>query len=302
MTPSASFEARMPLTPPAVAPPPDVALAFDRMADGYDAAFTESLIGRAQRNVVWNALAMNFRAGNRVLELNCGTGEDALFLARRGVSVLGCDAAPRMITVAERRKSSGVSAASLDFRVLRNEELDAIQPSAPFDGAFSNFSGLNCVEDMSPVARQLARLVKPGGTALFCFSTRICLWEIAWYSLRGNFKKALRRVRGATLARLNELSIPVWYPTLSEIRRSFAPFFRLDSTQAVGLCVPPSYVEPWAQRHRSILRGLETMDQRLSTLPLLRALGDHMLLEFRRTTEPPIANRFTTTTTETTSR
>jgi ubiquinone/menaquinone biosynthesis C-methylase UbiE len=259
------------------------AAAFDRMADTYDATFTESLIGRAQRNVVWSALQRTFGPGDHVLELNCGTGEDALFLAKRGVSVLGCDASPRMIEIAERRRCQEAPNSSLEFCVLRNENADSLMPATPFDGVLSNFSGLNCVEDSSHIVRQLAHLVKPGGTALICISTRVCLWEIGWHAARVNFQKAFRRLRGTTIARLGEIAVPVWYPTISEIRRSFLPWFRLRSFQAVGLLVPPSYVEPWARHHKRILAWLESTDRVLSTWPVLRVIGDHVLLEFERT-------------------
>src|SRR5271168_5225153 len=144
----------------------EASAAFERMADTYDATFTESLIGRAQRNVVWDALRRTFRPGDHVLELNCGTGEDALFLAKRGVSVLGCDASARMIEIAERRKSLEAPGSSLEFRVLRNEDVDTLTPADHFDGIVSNFSGLNCVEDPSHVVRKLLHLVKPRATAL----------------------------------------------------------------------------------------------------------------------------------------
>jgi ubiquinone/menaquinone biosynthesis C-methylase UbiE len=259
------------------------AAAFDRMADTYDATFTESLIGRAQRNVVWSALQRTFGPGDHILELNCGTGEDALFLAKRGVSVLGCDASPRMIEIAKRRRCQEAPDSSLEFCVLRNENADSLMPATPFDGVLSNFSGLNCVEDSSHTVRQLAHLVKPGATALICISTRVCLWEIGWHAARGNFQKAFRRLRGSTVARFGEIAVPVWYPTISEIRRSFLPWFRLRSFQAVGLLVPPSYVEPWARHHKRILAWLESTDRVLSTWPVLRVIGDHVLLEFERT-------------------
>jgi ubiquinone/menaquinone biosynthesis C-methylase UbiE len=259
------------------------AAAFDRMADTYDATFTESSIGRAQRNVVWSALHRAFRPGDHVLELNCGTGEDALFLAKLGVSVLACDASPRMIEVAERRKSPKAPTSSIEFRLLRNEGVDTLTPATHFDGVVSNFSGLNCVEDPSLIVRKLTHLVKPGATALICISTRICLWEIAWYAVRGNFKKAFRRLRGTTLAQLGDITVPVWYPTIAAMRRSFAPWFRLRSFRAVGLFVPPSYVEPWARKHHSVLAWLEAMDRVFATWPILRGVGDHVLLEFERT-------------------
>jgi ubiquinone/menaquinone biosynthesis C-methylase UbiE len=256
--------------------------AFDRMAGSYDAIFTESTIGRAQRKVIWDALKRTFRAGDRVLELNCGTGEDALFLARREISALACDASAGMIAVAERRKSLEAPGASLQFRVLPNENLSLLQ-SSRFDGALSNFSGLNCVADPRQVALQLARLVKSGGPVLICISTRVCLWEIVWYLVQLKFSKAFRRVRGRTIAQLDQVCVPVWYPTIRRMRQLFSPGFRLCSVRAVGLFVPPSYVESWAREHQGLLAALEKMDQIFAGWPLLRSVGDHVLLEFERT-------------------
>jgi ubiquinone/menaquinone biosynthesis C-methylase UbiE len=259
-----------------------VPAAFDRMADTYDVTFTESSIGRAQRNVVWSSLQRLFRAGDRVLELNCGTGEDALFLAKRGISVIACDVSARMIEVAERRRLLEAPDSSLQFRVLRNEDVDALSPISTFDGVLSNFSGLNCIEDLSEVARNLSRLLKPGAVALICISTRVCLWEMAWYSARGNFTKAVRRLRGRAIARLDEITVPVWYPTIAGICKSFSPCFRLRSTRAVGLFVPPSYLEPWARKNTAVLGWLEGLDRVFSAWPVLRTIGDHVLLEFER--------------------
>jgi SAM-dependent methyltransferase len=187
-----------------------------------------------------------------------------------------------MIDVAKRRKPLQAPGGSLQFRVLRNEDLALLSFVPSFDGVLSNFSGLNCVEDPRQVARNLGRLVKPGGTALFCISTRVCLWEVAWYGARANFKKAFRRVRGRTVAQLDGISIPVWYPTIRRMRQAFSPWFRLRSTRAVGLFVPPSYVESWARKHMRALRVLEAMDRIFAGWPLLRGVGDHVLLEFTR--------------------
>ena len=48
---------------------PQAALAFDQMAQDYDEVFTRSLIGRAQRDAVWNVLTKTFRSGDHILEL-----------------------------------------------------------------------------------------------------------------------------------------------------------------------------------------------------------------------------------------
>jgi ubiquinone/menaquinone biosynthesis C-methylase UbiE len=267
----------------ATAPAQVAAVAFDRMASSYDVLFTESVIGRAQRQVVWEALKRAFHPGDRVLELNCGTGEDALFLAGRGVSVLGCDAAPGMIDVAARRLAEHAPCVPVEFRVLRNEDLATLSDTQRFDGVLSNFSGLNCVSNLPQVAATLGDLVRTGGAAVICLSSRLCLWEIAWYCAQAQFTKAFRRINGKTIAHLHGLAVPVWYPRIREIGRAFSPWFHIRSVRAVGLFVPPSYVEAWAQKHRRTLRMLTVADRTFSAWPVLRGMGDHVLLEFVRT-------------------
>jgi ubiquinone/menaquinone biosynthesis C-methylase UbiE len=258
------------------------ATAFDRVAHSYDDVFTRSVIGRAQRNQVWQRLLAAFSPGARILELNCGTGEDARFLAQKGRSVVACDASSVMIEVAQGRGKLEAGSAGIEYRQLANEDLSALLGQEAFDGAFSNFSGLNCVADLQPVARNLARLVKPGGRALICVWSRVCVAELAWFLLHGQGGKACRRLSGKAAARVGGVTIEVIYPTVRTVRRVFSPWFRLESHSAVGLFVPPSYVESWARKHDKLCARLEKLDQVFSSFPMFRVAGDHVLLEFVR--------------------
>jgi ubiquinone/menaquinone biosynthesis C-methylase UbiE len=259
-----------------------ISLAFDSIAERYDEIFTETLVGRAQRNEVWDSLTQVFSPTDRVLELNCGTGEDALFLARRGTSVIACDASLAMIAVAQRRKSREASEAKIQFQVLRSEDIEEIAAEAPFDGAFSNFSGLNCVANIQAVALSLGKLVRPGGRVLICLSSRFCAWETLWFLSRMNVSKAFRRFTGRTIASMNGVSIPVWYPSIFSLQKAFSDWFHLRSFRAVGLFVPPSYVESFFRRHESFISLFENLDRALAGLPFLRCFGDHVLLDFER--------------------
>ena len=53
------------------------------------------------RRAVWARCAARFAPGSRVLEMNCGTGEDALWLVHRGVQVFATDVSPAMLQVAQ---------------------------------------------------------------------------------------------------------------------------------------------------------------------------------------------------------
>jgi ubiquinone/menaquinone biosynthesis C-methylase UbiE len=255
---------------------------FDHVAETYDAVFTNSLIGRAQRDSVWKELDRCFHPGQRILELNCGTGVDAVHLAERGVEVVACDVAPRMIQVARQRLSPLRHGTRVDFRVLATEQIANLADRGPFDGAFSNFGGLNCVRDLSAVARDLARLLAPGATALLCMAGHSVAWEIIWYLGQGNARKALRRFqRGGTIGRLAKgVAVEVQYPSARTMAHLFAPDFRLLRLKGVGVAVPPSYLEPLARRFPKVLKTLAGFDRLLSGVPVIRSLADHILLEF----------------------
>jgi ubiquinone/menaquinone biosynthesis C-methylase UbiE len=257
-------------------------LAFNTIAEQYDEMFTRSLIGRGQRDAVWEVLRQTFASGERVVELNCGTGEDALFLARMGVSVVACDASERMIAVATRRMAAKIRNAHVQFRVLSNERIGELGDAGVFDGAFSNFSGLNCVADLSAVARQLASLIKPCGRILLCFSSRVCLWETLWYLAQGEVSRSVRRWKGSATASLAGIALRVQYPTMRDIEKQFRPFFRLRGCKGIGITVPPSYVEHVARKYPRALNGLMAIDRTLAAWPVFRVIGDHMLLTLER--------------------
>lgn len=256
--------------------------AFDTIAESYDSIFTSTIIGRSQRSVVWAKAAEVFRAGDRVLELNCGTGEDALFLARRGVSVTACDASQGMIAHARARVDNEFPSAPIALHPLSTEQLGQLDSDELFDGVFSNFSGLNCVEDFPHAGRLISSRLKSGAQVLLCLSTRFCLWEILYYSFRANRHKAFRRCSGVTAANLSEYSFPVYYPTLRSLLQSLRPAFRLISVTGIGVTVPPSYMEDWARKNQGLMRFCETADRIVCRWPGLRVLGDHMLLHLER--------------------
>jgi SAM-dependent methyltransferase len=255
---------------------------FDEIAAIYDEVFTHSLIGQAQRESVWKEIDGIWKSGDHVLELNCGTGEDALHLAERGINITGCDASAAMIEVANEKKLRRSPDARIGFVAFPTEHIGRLSISYPFDGVFSNFSGLNCVADLSSVARQLATLVRPGAELVLVFSTRFSLWEFLWYAFRGEFSKATRRWSGHVASSISGRPVDVWYPRVPQIRSAFAPHFQFVSVTGIGVAIPPSYVESWAQQHRRTFSVLASIDNWINHLSCFRVAGDHMLLRFRR--------------------
>src|SRR3990172_1699331 len=99
---------------------------FGRIAADYDRAFTETQLARRLREIVWSCLAARFKTGDRVLELNCGTGEDATWLAGRGIYVVATDVSPEMLAVTARKALSRGVANRIEARLL-----DLARPQLP---------------------------------------------------------------------------------------------------------------------------------------------------------------------------
>jgi SAM-dependent methyltransferase len=182
-----------------------------------------------------------------------------------------------MIEIAWQRLRSAGLEGLVEFRALPTEDIAVLEGESSFDGAFSNFSGLNHVRDLSVVARNLARLLKPGARAVLCMAARFVPSEMAWYLAQGSLHKAMRR-----LTRLSDDDrLKVYYPSVGAMGRIFAPEFRLREWKGVGVMVP-SCIEHAVRRYPRVLNGLARADRWLGCVPGLRGMADCVLLQFER--------------------
>ena len=267
--------------------PRAAALAFDSVAQAFDERFGAWASVAAQRRAVRAALLQALSPGGLVLELGGGTGEDAAFLASRGYDLLLTDPSPAMVS----RAAAKLRPLGARAEVAAAEELDSFasrylaQGGVPFDGVFSNFAPLNCVVDLRPVARSLARLLKPGAPALLVLFGTFCPGEMATELLHKRPRQALRRCRrGEVPAHLAGHEFNIVYHRGAALQRAFQPWFALEKRIGIGIAVPPSAAEPWISTHPRLLTAMETLDRILSRP--LAALGDHILYQFRRTRLP----------------
>jgi SAM-dependent methyltransferase len=256
---------------------------FDAVAHDYDASFTDTEVGRLHRASVWRHLETVLEPSSRILELGCGTGEDALWLARGGHRVLATDASTAMLDLARRKIGDAGLADRVRFATLDLGAIDG-EPEpgdAPFDAVFSNFGALNCIAGCRELGRVLHRWVRPGGRAVFVVMGPFCLWETVWYTLRLRPRTATRRWRDGREATVGGgPAVRVWYPTAAGLGRQLSPWFRLREKRAVGALVPPADAAGPVHRRPELLRRLEALDRRWGHR--LSAIADHTLLSLER--------------------
>ncbi len=206
--------------------------AYDALADRYDEQMARNPVAQYMRREVQSHLARLYKPGNRVVDFTAGTGQDACFLAGRGVSVTALDASPGMI--AELARAVSNAGLSVEFRVLTADRLGQLA-GAGFDGAFSTFAGLNTVEDMPALARNLHACVRPRGQVLLHALNRFCLWESIARRSRG--ARAARRVMVGGRPVLHQFYDPVelW-------RDAFQPYFDLRLMHGLSVVAWPRLV------------------------------------------------------------
>lgn len=246
---------------------------FDALAPDYDADFTHTQIGQYLRTRVHQRLLTHFATGDHVLELGCGTGEDALFLAEQGVRVTATDASPAMLAVARAKTAHSelVTTQALDLTALPQNA------DQHHDGVFSNFGALNCLDDWGPLAAWLAERVASGGVVALGIMAPFCVWELLWHGAHLDFAVAFRRLRGSRFD-----GIDIHYPSVSRIQRDFAPYFEMSHLMPLGLFLPPSDVFGVIEKRPRLLRQLIALEDRFATTATLSMFADHYWIELSR--------------------
>jgi ubiquinone/menaquinone biosynthesis C-methylase UbiE len=254
---------------------------FDILAPGYDAAFTESHTGKAQRLISRKWLLPLVNKPLKILEINCGTGDDACWLANQGHQVIATDQSEAMIAEAKQKTSSAV------FHTVAFDALLPTFANQQFDLIFSNFAGLNCVApaELFVLSSELHALLNPGGHLVTVIFGKYCLWEMAWFLGKGQPKQAGRRwTNKKVMVPLAPGKYqPVYYYSTKKFARLLWPF-RLIQKKPVGLLIPPSYMEGAMQKRPRLFQSLVNTEQRSNPSALFSAYADHVLLTFKKET------------------
>lgn len=151
---------------------------WDRTAGTYQAEHGEFLGDAA---FVWGPEGLDEAeagllgpvAGRRVLEIGCGAGQCARWLAGAGAQVVGLD-----LSEGQLRHSRALDARSgTSVPVVLADATDLPFADASFDLACSAYGAVPFVADSARVMREVARILRPGGRWVFSVShpVRWCL-------------------------------------------------------------------------------------------------------------------------------
>lgn len=253
---------------------------FDIHAQNYDAVFTHSSIGKAQRDRVYSYLTKELDTVNHlnILELNCGTGEDANYFHQKGHQVIATDISEEMLTVAKEKHPE------IRFQIV---DITTITPTTfdqKFDVIFSNFGGLNCLSDtqLHDFLKTSETLLADHGKLMMVLMPKNTLWERFYFLLKLQFQKAFRRnTKEAVYANVEDVQVPTWYYNPKDITAFAKAYAKPIGIKPIGIAIPPSYLEPYFKNKPRFMKLLITLESWFQH-PFWAKYADHFLISFEK--------------------
>jgi ubiquinone/menaquinone biosynthesis C-methylase UbiE len=254
---------------------------FDTAAKNYDSTFTNTVIGKTQRELVYHHFSkiLKKKQPKNILEINCGTGEDALWLGKQHYEVIATDISVKMIEVAKSKNQFN----NLNFDVVDCNEMAQKYDSNSFDLIFSNFGGLNC---LSPAELKLffenaSQIVTSKGALVLVIMPKNTLWEQLYFIGKGKFSEAFRRKKEFITANVDGEKVITYYFNPIDIEQ-VASQFEIKTHYPIGFFIPPSYLEPFFKSKLRLFSLLNYLEKRITTFSFLSKYADHYLIHLQK--------------------
>ena len=259
------------------------ASAFSKQAKAFDKLYSGNTIIRYKRKRVRDHISQYLLPNSHILELNCGTGDDAIWFAENGHHVHATDLSNGMIEILKQKISEQKLEERISYEKCSFTTLNQLRNKGPYDVIFSNFAGLNCTGELNKVLQCFYPLLKPGGIITLVILPRFCLWEFL-FLFRGKFKTAFRRFfssKGKN-ANIEGESFRCWYYNPSYVIRQLANEFDLSGLEGLCTLVPPSYIENFAEKHPALYRRLVLQEEKWKKKWPWKYIGDYYIISFRK--------------------
>lgn len=254
---------------------------FDAAADTYDETFVNTNVGKLQRARVWNYLdsVLPDKPLN-ILELNCGTGEDAVWFADKGHNVTATDISDKMLEIAKNKASLSDNSNNIRCVKLDINKLSECTFNKPFDLVFSNFGGLNCLNpnDLAKFASELKNILTPSGRFIAVLMPDFCLMESIYMILKLRLADVFRRKK-MQIVSLNGSEVNTFYYSPKQFSFYFSTSFKIISKIAIGFTIPPSYLNSFFTEKNSLLKILYNVEEIFGNNFIAASASDHFLID-----------------------
>ena len=257
--------------------------AFSKQSKVFDAIYGGDDIVFYKRQRVREHVLKYIRPESSILELNCGTGEDAIFFAQRGHNVHATDISSGMLTKLMIKTQESDCSKKISFEQCSFTDLNSLKNKGPFDHIFSNFGGLNCTGELDKVLRPFSSLLKSGGCVTLVIISKFCLWETLLL-FKGKFETAFRRFFSANgrKANVEGTQFKCWYYSSGYIKKQLKRDFEVINIEGLCTLVPPSYIEGFSKKYPQLFNFLKDRERKWAAKWPWKYIGDYYIISLKK--------------------
>lgn len=259
------------------------AAAFDLQSKIFDKLYQADPIIQYKRERVRTHVQQYLNNNSSVLELNSGTGEDAIWFAQQGHHVHATDISASMQAILKHKTVTAGLDEKISTEIISYTALKDMKKKKEYDLVFSNFAGLNCTGELEKVLHSFAPLVKPGGIVTLVILPRFCLWEFLLL-FKGKFKTAFRRFfsRKGVTAHIEGAYFKCWYYNPAFVIQQLQYDFDLLALEGLCTLVPPSYMEGFAEKHPKLFSFLKGKENKWKNKWPWKNIGDYYIISLQK--------------------
>ena len=259
--------------------------AFSKQSAIFDNIYSSNVIIQYKRQRVRDHLQQFLRPGSKILELNAGTGEDAVWFAQQGHTVHATDISKGMQEKLAEKVRQNKNETQITQELCSFTELQLLNNKGPYDLIFSNFAGLNCTGELDKVLNSFSPLLKPNGLVTLVILPRFCLWESLLF-FKGKFKTASRRLfsKKGVKAHIEGEYFTCWYYDPSYVIKNMKSSYEVLSVEGLCTLVPPSYLENFPTKRPSLFNWLRQKESKWKNKWPWKSIGDYYIISLRKKT------------------
>lgn len=190
--------------------------------------------------IVKNEVSCDDKKNFRVLDVNCGTGNDFPFFFDKGWHVTGCDGSPGMLNKAAETYSKYISGGQLELFSGLLEDLNTETfDTDSFDLIFSVTGGFSYVDDTTlfKINKCLRHFLKPDGIMIVAHLNPICFPEMIYQAMK--LKNPFFRIKKKLRVNIKDEDHTMYLRSPGQLKRIYSKAFKNIKTYPLLAFTPP---------------------------------------------------------------
>lgn len=266
-----------------------IADAFSTASQEYDFTIFRNFINAWIRKRSVDEVLKIARPEDIVVEIGCGTGAEAIEIAKNVSGVIATDISKGMIDLVTKKvRARKLSHKIFPFHVKASEisRVAHLIPRGRVRLAYSFNGALNCEPRIQKFVEELSSILEPGGCFVCSVVNSLCFSEALAFAIALQFRRMAPRKQQPMMLYAGGRKVPCLGYSPASLAKIFSPDFKLKRFIALPAILPPPYLNDLYVKFRGIGSLFERLEPLLSSHPPFNQWGDQTLCVFQKTQGP----------------